>query len=93
MLRVNKILKIDSFLITCEFNNGLVRTIDVGPIIKNRSNLKGIDELKNPETFSKANIGIFGEIVWDKIITTTYNGQKSVWDNDLSPEFIFENSM
>ncbi|MFN0082694.1 MAG: hypothetical protein ACKVOM_09280 [Ferruginibacter sp.] len=93
MLKVIKILKIDSFFITCEFNNGIVRTIDLGPVIKNHSNLEGIEKLKNPETFSKASIGSFGEIVWDKIITTTYNGQKSVWDYDLSPEFIFENAI
>ena len=93
MLKVSKILKIDSFFITCEFNNGIVRTIDVEPIIKKHANLEGIEKLKKTETFSKASVGIFGEIVWNEIITTTYNGQQSVWDYDLSPEFIFENSI
>jgi hypothetical protein len=93
MLKVSKILKIDSPFITCEFNNGIVRTIDVGPIIKKHSNLEGIEKLKNPETFSKATIGKFGEIVWDKIITTTYKGERILWDYDMSPEFIFENSI
>ena len=93
MLKVSKILKIDSSFITCEFNNGIVRTIDVGPIIKKHSNLEGIEKLKNAETFSKVTIGEFGEIVWDKIITTTYQGEKILWDYDISPEFIFENAI
>ena len=93
MLKVSKILKIETFFITCEFNNGIVRTIDVGPVIENHSNLDGIEKLKNPDTFSKVSVGIFGEIVWDKIITTTHNGQTSVWDYDLSPEFILENAI
>ena len=93
MLKVTKILKIDEFLITCEFNNGLVRTIDVAPIMTNHANLDGIEKLKNAETFSKASVGNFGEIVWSKLITTTYQGNKMIWDYDMSPEFIFENSI
>ena len=93
MLKVNKILKIHSFLITCEFNNGQVRTMDVEPVIKKHAYLQGIEKLKNTETFLKASIGIFGEIVWSKLITTTYQGNKMIWDYDMSPEFIFENSI
>lgn len=93
MLKVIKILKIDSFFVTCEFNNGLIRTIDVSPVLKKHSNLEGIEKLNNAETFAKARIGIFGEIVWDKLITTTHHGEKIVWDYDISPEFILENAI
>ena len=93
MLKVIKILKIDSFFVTCEFNNGLIRTIDVGPVLKKHSNLEGIEKLNNAETFAKARIGIFGEIVWDKLITTMHDGEKTVWDYDISPEFILENAI
>ena len=93
MLKVSKILKIDSFFITCEFNNGIVRTIDVGPIIKKHSNLNGIEKLNNAEIFAKASVGIFGEIVWNQLITTIFQGEKTVWDYDISPEFIIENAV
>ena len=93
MLKVAKILNIDSYHITCEFNNGLVKTIDVAPIIKKHSNLAGIEKLKNAETFSQARVGIFGEIFWEKLITTTYKGKTIIWDYDISPEFIIENSI
>ena len=93
MLKVTKILKIDSFFITCEFNNGFVKTIDVANVIKNHANLEGIEKLNNAETFAEASIGIFGEIVWSKLITTTYQEKKMIWDYDMSPEFIFENGI
>ena len=93
MLKVTRILKIDSLHVTCEFNNGLVRTIDVGPIITNHSKLEGIEKLKNAETFAQVSIGVFGEIFWEKLITITYKGKSIIWNYDISPEYILENAI
>ena len=38
-------------------------------------------------------LGNFGEIVWNQLITTIFQGEKTVWDYDISPEFIIENAV
>ncbi len=88
MIKVIKILNIDKFNITCLFNNGLVKIIEVEPLLLNHKHLKGIEKLLKQETFNLAKIGSFGEILWEKIISTEYNGQVEIWDYDISPELI-----
>jgi Protein of unknown function (DUF2442) len=88
MIKVTKILNIDNYNITCLFNNGIVKIIEVEPLLKSHSNLKGIEKLFNLDTFNRAKVGLLGEILWEKIISIEYNGQVEIWDYDISPEFI-----
>jgi Protein of unknown function (DUF2442) len=88
MIKVTKILNIDNFNITCLFNNGVVKIIDVEPLLLNHSHLKGIEKLFNQEIFNQAKVGLLGEILWEKIISTEHNGQAEIWDYDVSPELI-----
>lgn len=82
----------EPYFLVCTFNNGITKKLNVYPLIENHKNLKGIQKLLDIQTFKKAQIGEAGEIVWNKIITTTYKDIDQIWDYDISPEFAFENA-
>lgn len=90
MYRINQIVKIDAFLITCKFNTGEIKKIDLEPIISNHIHLNGIEKLKEKFIFDSVAIGEMGEIFWKDLIT---NNGKEKWNYDLSPEFVFFNSI
>ena len=90
MLKIIEILNTDNFIVTCKFNNGKVKKINMLPLLKNHQNLKGIEQLHNQEIFKKVEIGKLGEIVWKQIITTTYNNETFVWDYDVCPDFAYQ---
>jgi hypothetical protein len=92
MIRVVEIIEKTSYKLVCKFNNGMIKTLDVLPIIENHKQLNGVQKLLNDSVFNTVRIGEFGEIVWDKIVMTTQNGEEMYWDYDISPEFAFENS-
>lgn len=93
MIRVAEIEKKEPYILTCKFNNGLTKKLDILPLIKNHKNLEGIDKLLDTAIFDSVQIGEFGEIVWKNIIKSTYNGEETIWDYDISPEFAFENAI
>jgi hypothetical protein len=45
------------------FNNGIVKKLDVLPIIENHKHLNGIQNLLDETLFFEVRIGEFGEIV------------------------------
>ena len=87
MIRVKKILEINSYEVSCLFNNGLVKKINLLPIIEKQNHLNGIEKLKDEAYFKTVKIGIFGEIFWEN----TIKSDNEFWNYDLSPEFIFHN--
>ena len=91
MIRVTEIIEKSPYYLLCRFNNGLVKKLDVLPIIKNHTHLKGVDSLLNEAVFKNVRIGEFGELVWDKIVKTTDNGVIIYWDYDISPEYAYQN--
>lgn len=88
MFKVKKIITVTPYSIVCELNNGILKKLDVLPLIEKHSNFKGIDQLRNKTTFESVAIGEMGEIYWKNIITTSNNEK---WNYDISPEFIFYN--
>ncbi len=93
MIKITAIESIDPYFLICRFSNNTVKKLDVYPLIQNHKRLEGIEKLLDVETFKKARIGEMGEIVWDKIIKTTYHGEELIWDYDISPEFAFEHAI
>ncbi len=89
MLRVVKILSIKPYTISCLFNNGARKSIDVSPLLKKHNHLEGIEKLKDEKVFNTASIGQFGEIYWPDIILNPTTGD--IWNYDISPEFIYYN--
>ena len=93
MLKISYINLLDDCTILCTFNNGITKAIDVMPLLEKHKHLQGIEKLKEKNIFSKARIGMFGEIVWDKIIRLADSKENEMWDYDISPEFVFYNGV
>ena len=91
MLKINHIKLPGDYTIVCTFNNGITKAINVLPLLEKHKHLPGIEKLKEKNIFLKARIGIFGEIVWDKIIQSANANENELWDYDISPEFVFYN--
>jgi hypothetical protein len=88
MLKINKILKIDTFNITGQFNDGQIKKLDVYPLIQNHLHLKGVNNLLDLSVFKKAKVGDFGEIFWSNIVETK---NETLLDYDISPEYFYFN--
>ena len=93
MLKISHINLQEDYTILCTFNNGITKAIDIRPLMEKHKHLSGIEKLKEKNVFSNARIGIFGEIVWDKIILLSDSGKEEMWDYDISPEFVFYNGI
>ncbi len=91
MLRVIEIVPIAPFVLRCKFNNLVVKSLEIKSIIENHKHINGVESLLNEEIFNNAGIGEFGEIVWRKIVRGSYNGVETLWDYDISPEYVYEN--
>ena len=93
MLKITGIEIQDGFRILCIFNNGVSKTIHVLPLLQNHKHLPGIEKLQEAKAFSKARVGLFGEIIWHNIIEMKNGNEKEMWDYDISPEFVFYNGV
>ena len=93
MLKISHINLLEDYTILCTFNNGITKAIDILPLMEKHKHLSGIEKLKEKNVFSNARIGMFGEIVWDKIIRFSNSGKDEMWDYDISPEFVFYNGI
>ena len=89
-MRVTEIIEKSSYSLVCKFNNGVVKKLDILPIIENHKQLEGVQNLLNESVFNTVRIGEFGEIVWDKIVRNSHNAEEIYWDYDISPEFAYK---
>jgi hypothetical protein len=92
MIRIIQITVIPHYNLICKFNSGAIKKLDILPIIEQHKHLTGVESLLNEEIFKNVKIGQFGEILWEKIVRTEYNGQLMCWDYDISPEFAYQNA-
>ncbi len=93
MIRITNITVIPPYQLNCKFNSGVIKKLNVLPIIENQKHLTGVESLLNEEIFENVKIGEFGEIYWENIVTTEYDGQILCWNYDISPEFAYQNSI
>lgn len=89
MIKVIQINKVEPYAVECTFNIGISKKLDVYPLIQNHKNLVGIEQLLDVPVFKNVRIGEMGELVWDNIIKTEYNGETTFMNYDISPEFAF----
>ena len=89
MIKIIRVLEAKSFKVRCEFNNGLIKELDVKPLIDQHKHLNGIEKLRQETNFAKVKIGIMGELLWEKVIIINHNKQETLWDYDISPEFAY----
>jgi hypothetical protein len=93
MIRITNITVIPPYQLNCKFNSGVIKKLNVLPIIENQKHLTGVESLLNEEIFENVKIGEFGEIYWENIVTTEHDGQILCWNYDISPEFAYQNSI
>jgi len=93
MIRVTQISVITNYNLICKFSSGEIKKLDVLPLIERHRHLTGVESLLNEDIFKNARIGQFGEILWEKIVTTAYDNEVLCWDYDISPEFAYQNSI
>lgn len=91
---MKKILKIDiraPFVITCSFDDGVVRNLDLTKILdKNDKYAKKIFE---DVVFNAVKIGPNGELHWaDLAEIRTLEGDLVLYEYDICPDFVYENS-
>lgn len=89
MIKIVKILEAKSFKVKCEFNNGMVKELDVKPLVAQHKHLRGFEALNQETNFAKVKIGTMGELLWEKVITINHNKLETLWDYDISPEFAY----
>jgi len=90
MLKIVSIDHIEPYQISCSFNNGFKKLLDVKPLLLNHKHLHGIDLLWDHKIFLTASIGDFGEVLWKNIISPNQPvSNEALWDYDISPEFFF----
>lgn len=92
MLRVTQIIEKSPYYLICKFNNGVVKKLDILPVIENHKHLDGVQSLLEEAVFYNVRIGEFGEIVWDKMVKTIQDGVEVYWDYDISPEYAYQNA-
>jgi hypothetical protein len=93
MLRVVEIIEKTPYTLVCKFNNGVVNKLDILTLIENHKHIDGVQNILIESVFNTVRIGEFGEIVWNKIVKSTQDGEDIYWDYEISPEFAYENSI
>jgi hypothetical protein len=90
MLKVVSVECKSPMMLKCTFTTGAVKWLDVAPILRDHTHLKGIETLWDEKVFNQARVGEMGEVLWPSIIKTdALDHGPVVWDYDISPEFIF----
>lgn len=92
MIRITNITVIHPYQLNCKFNSGAIKILNVLPIIEHHKHLKGVESLLDEKIFENVKIGEFGEIYWENIVKTEYDGHVLYWNYDISPEFAYLNA-
>ncbi|MEO6189351.1 MAG: hypothetical protein ABIO44_02300 [Saprospiraceae bacterium] len=88
MIKAKAILDIKPYSITCSFNNGEVRRLDVEKVLSKEN--KYVQEILTLPIFSQAKIGEFGELYWEDVAKMKdLNGNEIPCAFDPSPEFVY----
>ncbi len=93
MLKAIEITEVKPYQVTCRFNNGELRLIEMEKIIRDSNSFVNKQKLLEPVFFKQAAIGVFGQLYWDNAAYfKNENGELIPCEFDLSPEFVFHHS-
>ena len=94
MIKPIEIIEIQPFFLTFKFNNGEVKKLFVEPILKNESNQLIAEKILKADFFKQVKIGDLGQIYWQNAaFMKDENGNTISCEYDMSPEFIYHNSV
>lgn len=92
MYKIINISFLDDYKIVCHFNNGEVRMLDLSKSLDLSS--KFAQKVIENDTYKKAKIGLFGEILWEEIgEMKDYDGSVIACAYDISPEYAYFHSV
>lgn len=91
MLKITDILKFDHFTVTCRFNTGEIKALNLHSVLINQIHLKGVSRLLNEERLHQAKVGSMGELVWPSVVGSD-NDDAASWDYDISPEYFYHHA-
>lgn len=94
MIHVTNILETQPYFLIVAFDNGEVRKLEMQPILESQQHYPGVEKLFDTNIFLHPHIGNFGQIYWDNILQMRdLQGEFIPCEYDLSPEFVYENSI
>ena len=93
MLRIEEIVEVVPYSVTCKFNTGEVKKIVLNTYISAGNHLVDKIKLLNPDFFKEVQIGRFGELFWNNAAFMQNEKDELIpCEFDLSPEFVYHNS-
>ena len=94
MIKAVEIIDVNQYNIICKFNNGEVKQINLEKFILESNSFVNKQKLLDPLFFKQAEIGNLGQLYWaNAAYFKDENGNKMSCEFDLSPEFIYHNSV
>ena len=94
MIKPIEILEARPYYLTCRFNNNEVKKIFIEPILRNEKNQLIAKRILDVDLFCQAKIGELGQIYWrDAAQMKDEKGNIIDCEYDMSPEFIYHNSV
>ena len=94
MIKPIKIINVKPYEIVCEFNNGEVKKINMEHILKNNTANVNTQKLLTPDFFVTVALGELGQLYWNNTAKMKdAQGNYFVCEYDVSPEFIYFNSV
>lgn len=94
MIKAVEIINVNPYNVVCKFNNGEVRQINLEKIILESNSFVNKQKLLDPPFFKQAAIGNLGQLYWANAASfKDENGKNINCEFDLSPEFIYHNSI
>ena len=94
MLKAVEIIDCEPYYLVCRFNNGEVKKLFCEQVIRKENNKAIAHKLLDATIFKQEKIGAMGHVYWDKIAEMKdETGNTIICEYDLSPEFVYHNSM
>ena len=91
MYKIIDIAFLDKFQLVCHFNNGEKRILDLTTSLDFSD--KFAKKVIEKDTFKKAKIGMFGELLWEEVgKIKDFDGSIISCAYDISPEFAYFHS-
>ena len=94
MIKALEIIEIEPFYVICQFSDTSKRKLYIEPLFASNTNSYSAKRVLNKQNFMKAKLGPFGQLYWNNAAQIMdCNGKAIDCEFDLSPEFIFYNSV
>jgi hypothetical protein len=92
-MKVKKIIELKPYYLIFEFENGEIKKLVVDQFLNGQDSFS-VERILNPSHFIKAQIGSLGQLYWPEAAhMKDINGDMILCEYDMSPEFIYNNSV